>query len=93
MFGYRDFCSEGRMEILLKLIIVPLIAAGASHFWGAKSNQKRLSSEMLLCRTRPLRWKSGKTWAANYCPFLPLRALAWQNLLCPSRAQGHHCFT
>jgi hypothetical protein len=56
------------MEILLKLIIVPLIAAGLSHFWGAKSNQKRLSPEMLLCRTRPLPCKSAKTWAAKSCP-------------------------
>ncbi len=25
------------------------MAAGPSHFWGAKSNQNRLSPEMLLC--------------------------------------------
>jgi hypothetical protein len=72
------------LKFVLKLIIVPLMAAGPSHFWGAKSNPKRLSSEMLLCRTGPLRRKSGKTW---YAKVLAAIARAWpplhQNLLSP----------
>ena len=51
---------------------------------------------MLLCRTRPLPCKSGKTWAAIFLPCC--RYALWplpfcKNLLCPAiYAQGHHRF-
>jgi hypothetical protein len=33
-----------------------------------QKKQKIKSLETLLCRTRPLLCKSGKTWAGNFCP-------------------------
>nr|MBB6140425.1 hypothetical protein [Mucilaginibacter sp. X5P1] len=48
--------------------MVSLIAAKASSFVLTQKDQKVKSVEMLLCRTRPLLCKSGKTWAGNFYP-------------------------
>ncbi len=59
------------------------MAAGPSHFCRHKSNQKGFQQRCFFAARGLYAANQTKSRAANYCPFLPLKALAWQNLLCP----------
>jgi hypothetical protein len=91
---------QTRSKLVLKLIIVPLIAAGLSHFWGAKSNQKRLSVERLLCALGLCTANQPKPGLQNLAPlsFAQARASAsiampcnrtWPPLFCLISAEAY----
>jgi len=53
-------------------------------------NQKIKSAEMLLCRTGPLPYKSGKTTGCNIFALVVTQGLRFsKNLLCPCQHTAH----
>ena len=69
-----------------------MAARGLVTFVATKVTKKAFSRKASFAARCLCPANQAKPGLQTIALFLPLKALAWQNLPCPSCTPGHHCF-